>query len=593
MREWRRLGRLTIGPAVLCGLGMSCSSSSSSIDPGSAGAAAGGLGNADPGLGGSSSGTGGFASGTGGFASGTGGSASGTGGSASGTGGFATSAGGSVTGTGGFASGAGGFATSAGGSVIGTGGFASGAGGSGSGGRTFGSGGAGSGVGGAGSSAGGSGSASGGASGSGDGGSSPATGGTGNSGNPTACAITADLSLSSAIPTVGIATWSTNLANLDSAEIQFGLVETGPTMTAPVDLDAPDFRTLLLGMKGQRDYVVRIVAQGGGMTCTSEDYTLTTGAVANSVPVIDRNVINEGAIAKGFIVTSGGVGNFGFGPAVPAFIIDSDGDVVWWADAPTSTSRARMSWEGDAMWMMELNVENGGGEVRRVSMDGLDVQPNVSGLSGGHHDFTVAPGGVIAVIAWQGGCSAILERTPDGTVTPILPDVSNVYQTDRDCHTNAINYSPYDDTYTLSDRNVNLFVKISREGELIWQFGGTNPRGNHFTGSWSVNHGHHLQENGNFLFFNNGSMGAASAVLEFHLDEASWTATPVWEYRASPSSGTLGDAQRLPNGNTLVTYSNQGVLHEVDANGNLIQSFTTSSLGYAEFRESLYGPPTR
>src|SRR5690606_24847990 len=103
----------------------------------------------------------------------------------------------------------------------------------------------------------------------------------------------------------------------------------------------PSFRTLLLGMKGERDYDFQIVATTASGPCTSETYSLTTGPVSNSVPTISRQVFNDTAVAPGFIVASGGIGNLGggIGPgggggAVPAFIFDHEGDVVWWAPAP-------------------------------------------------------------------------------------------------------------------------------------------------------------------------------------------------------------------------------------------------------------------
>jgi hypothetical protein len=56
----------------------------------------------------------------------------------------------------------------------------------------------------------------------------------------------------------------------------------------------------------------------------------------------------------------------------------------------------------------------------------------------------------------------------------------------------------------------------------------------------------------------------------------------------------LGDVQRLANGNTLVTYCNAGVLHEVDASKALVQTWTFSgAVGYSEHRTSLYGAPER
>jgi hypothetical protein len=49
----------------------------------------------------------------------------------------------------------------------------------------------------------------------------------------------------------------------------------------------------------------------------------------------------------------------------------------------------------------------------------------------------------------------------------------------------------------------------------------------------------------------------------------------------------------LPNGNTLVTFSQGGLIHEVDSTGKLVMSLKTSGFGYTEFRESLYGAPPR
>jgi hypothetical protein len=89
--------------------------------------------------------------------------------------------------------------------------------------------------------------------------------------------------------------------------------------------------------------------------------------------------------------------------------------------------------------------------------------------------------------------------------------------------------------------------------------------------------------------------GGQSAALEYQLNETNWTATKTsWEYRAQGvNSPVLSDVQRLPNGNTLVTYSTVGEIHEVSSTGTLIQRLDTTSFGYAEFRKSLYGPPLR
>ncbi|HEX6764624.1 MAG TPA: aryl-sulfate sulfotransferase [Polyangiaceae bacterium] len=421
----------------------------------------------------------------------------------------------------------------------------------------------------------------------------------GGSGGAVSCTITATHTRSTAISTVEIVTFTTSLAGIASAHIDFGLAGSAPTMSAPVSLSEPSYRTLLLGMKAARDYVFRIVATSAAGTCTSQDYTLTTGALAANAPRVTRTVMNAAAQDRGFIVTSGGVAG-GMGSGVPAYIIDADGDVVWWAPAPMSTSRALMSYDGKDMYMMALNVTNQSmnGEMRKVSMDGMTTENNLSGLNAGHHDFTVLPDNGIAVIVWANMCSSIVERSASGQLTTVVANVNTLYRTSNECHTNAIHYYPADQTYTLSDRNVNAFVKIRRTGQLIWQFGGANPMGQAFTGSqsWTVNHGHQYLSDGTFIFFNNGPMqGGMSAALAYTLNETSWTATKAsWEYRVTGvNSAVLSDVQRLPNGNTLVTYSTAGQIHEVSPAGQLVQRVQASSFGYAEFRKSLYGPPLR
>ena len=72
------------------------------------------------------------------------------------------------------------------------------------------------------------------------------------------------------------------------------------------------------------------------------------------------------------------------------------------------------------------------------------------------------------------------------------------------------------------------------------------------------------------------------------------TATQLWSYTtADARSFVLGDVQRLPNGNTLVIYSVAGIMQEVSPTGDLVQTLSAGSFGYANFRETMYGPPLR
>ena len=98
---------------------------------------------------------------------------------------------------------------------------------------------------------------------------------------------------------------------------------------------------------------------------------------------------------------------------------------------------------------------------------------------------------------------------------------------------------------------------------------------------------------GTFYLFNNGTSGA-STVRGFKLNTSSMTATSSFTYSGSTiTSMVLGDVQSLPNGNILVTGSTSGQLTEVTTGSQVVATFKFSSLGYSEYRDSLYGPPPR
>ena len=415
------------------------------------------------------------------------------------------------------------------------------------------------------------------------------------------CTITAT-SMLGMIPTVGIVTFTTNFTGITGAEIRFGQAATGPTMTAPVDLGQTNYRTLLLGMKGSTSYVYRIVATSSAGTCTSPDFTIMTGAVPTSVATPTTTIMNTAAHFKGFMVTSSGVNGTG------AWIYDADGAPVWWSTGPSGTSRIQMSWDGSKMYLMSLNVQNSGaGAVKIMGMDGSGATM-ASGMAASHHDMTAIPGG-FATLLWNttgtdAPCS-LVERMENATTnTVIVADMNSVYNTSNGrYHTNSVHYYPSDNTYTLGDRNPNAYVHITRTGQLLWQLGGGTPKdmSKFFSGvsTWMVNHGHHMLADGSFILFNNGSMsGGSSAARVFKLNTTNMTATSSLTYMASGvSSNVMGDAQFLPNGNILVTFSQSGTIHEVSSSGQLIASYKSTSnpasFGYTEYRDSLYGPPPR
>ena len=553
-------------------------------------AGTGGGGGGGAGSGGGSAGSSG-GGGAGGGIAGAGGAVAGAGGGIAGTGGGIAGAGGSG---GAGRGGAGGGGAGTGGAVAGRGGAVAGAGGSG----VAGTGGGGAGVGGV---AGTGGSAAG-AGGTGGASCAPApAGGAGGTspGTPEICSFTIDAALSPAISTVGIVNWSTDLAGLSEARIEFTLndpraSELNRGSGGKIDIGGATHRALMLGLKAGRTYTYRVVATGAaGKVCTSPDRTLTTCPGAD-VPTVIRTALNPAAQSRGFIIVTPGVMGFAGRPRAPdvVYIIDADGDVVWWTSTAFQTSRALMDWEGANMWMVQI----GGGNVRRVGMDGLNAVTSIAGFAP-HHDLAVLPGGTIAallnVTTDTTRPSDLVERAPDGTMKTVVRLDSKIYKSSQAFHANGLRYHVADDSYTVGDRDAQLIVKLTRQGKVLWQIGGdcagapapkcaANALG-------STIHGQQQLDNGNLLVFRN-----AGDAREYKLTETATTLTTsvVWSYMMTGvQSDLLGDVQRLPNGNTLVTFSTGGFIHEVSPSGELLQTIEANTFGYSNFRESLYGPP--
>jgi hypothetical protein len=420
-----------------------------------------------------------------------------------------------------------------------------------------------------------------------------ATGGGAGTGTPPICTFQIDGAPSSAIPMVGVVNWSVDLAGLTGARIEFTLNDPAPDEInrgsgGPIDVAGTQHRALLLGLKPGRTYTYRIVATGGDTTCTSPDRTLTTGTVAN-LPTIMRTAQGATAPPPGFVVTT----DYN---ASTAFIFDADGDIVWWVAAPASCSRARMDWEGKNMWMLRSNGTQGlGGGVRRTSMDGTDVVDDVPGLSQAHHDLAVLPGGIVATLLWSGTASAasdLAERAPDGTIKTVVRIGDGVLPARASYHANSLSYRATDDTYVVGDLDAGGYVKLARNGTRLWRLASADLSGNH---------GHHLLASSLLVF---RARISPSLVHEFRLTESSGSvsASLIWTYDPGGSLNTiiLGDVQRLPNGDTLITYSNAGEMRVVSPSGALletIQVISTSGnrrqFGYADFRPTLYGPPLR
>lgn len=130
-------------------------------------------------------------------------------------------------------------------------------------------------------------------------------------------------------------------------------------------------------------------------------------------------------------------------------------------------------------------------------------------------------------------------------------------------HLNTIEPFPDENALLLSSRTQHKLFKIDLETEeLVWTMGVEGDLALEGEDRFFRQHAPEIQPNGNILLFDNGSLPEGtysrpwSRALELTYDPEQQTVEPVWSYRPEPDlfAPIWGDADRLENGNTLVTF---------------------------------------
>jgi hypothetical protein len=295
------------------------------------------------------------------------------------------------------------------------------------------------------------------------------------------------------------------------------------------------------------------------------------------------------------------------GHAAEAVLMDRYGKVLhrWryplrrlWPELAADPGNAKLEY-----WRRVYLYPNGDllGIYEGLGIVKLDARSNVlwAHRGGIHHDLQILPNGEIWVLDRVGKIvprinpkQGILEDmvtvlAPDGKVLrriSILKSLersqwaSLIDKTQREgdiFHTNTLEV--LDGRFADRDpafRRGNVLVSIlhldllavidpDRE-EVVWAR----------TGSWRRQHQPTFLDNGNLLLFDNRGAGPdRTRVVE--IDPA--TGKTLWQFGGTPEvdffSKTLGSCQRLANGNTLITESENGRALEVTRDGRVVWEF--------------------
>ena len=196
----------------------------------------------------------------------------------------------------------------------------------------------------------------------------------------------------------------------------------------------------------------------------------------------------------------------------------------------------------------------------------------------------------------------VVEVTPDGTEVSVWRSADHLDpETDVICPlesrdawggANDLTASADGNSFLISFRILNTVALVDRpSGAITWKWG-----------AGVISHQHHptYLDNGNVLLLDNGCHRRGlsySRVVE--VDPL--TSQIVWQYEGLPRVSFFthftGGAQRLPNGNTLITEGMTGRLFEVTLSGEIVWEYVSpfvvpSMFGMANsvFRAHRYGP---
>jgi hypothetical protein len=389
---------------------------------------------------------------------------------------------------------------------------------------------------------------------------------------------------------------------------------TATSSTPDVAISGPETITLpVFGLRPETSYSMWVTAlTTGGRTTDSPQLSLRTGSLPSYFPVF--SVERPGNPQPGYTMVAWTGTNIGgttpdlFNDQNAALIVDQDGQVAWYKEFP---GHIVLDWQRQPddnytaavdqanPWTTESyrQFDKLGNELRTWTIGG--------DLSIDDHELRVLANGDALLFATNARTMDLsgIGGQPQALVLgnllirmnsnnqfvfqwdsfdhlPAIDDLDPQIDPTGDIvdwtHGNAIDVTA-DGNYLMSFRNISQVVKIdSRSGAVLWKLGGSD--GN-FTflddplQGFSLQHGIRELANGNLLLFDNGASHdpPQSRAVEYQLDLNARTARMVWQYDANPAlfAFAMGFAQRLQNGNTLVTYGILPYVHEVNRAGEL------------------------
>ena len=312
-------------------------------------------------------------------------------------------------------------------------------------------------------------------------------------------------------------------------------------------------------------------------------------SVPSDFPHVDITVNNNPAPGHIFIDYSGSPTNY-------AMILDNSGAPVWYKRGSTARDfkvqkNGIITWTNFSGYDQNFNYLRSFGAVNGYSTDNHELQVLENGgyLLFGRRNETVnmsryVVGGKVDATVREtvlqeftaAGELIFQWRSWDNHDIRLMEywsyDDKPTSQSIRFVHMNAVDVDT-DGHLLVSSKRVSEVTKINRyTGEVIWRLGSGHPTdpgqdpylGQRLTilndplGQFDVQHDVRVVGENRYTVFDNHWLDRSpnSRAVEYQVDPNAMTATMVWQYQENPpyESYHMGNAQRLPNGNTLINW---------------------------------------
>ncbi|NLH48102.1 MAG: hypothetical protein GX444_05795 [Myxococcales bacterium] len=376
-----------------------------------------------------------------------------------------------------------------------------------------------------------------------------------------------------------IVTWTTSEAA--SSWVEFGPADGDYALLIGTDDLTTDHRVVVVGMHASTDYKLLAVSETASKTrLESQELSFSAASLPYVWLAGDLDVYEEGRTNDGWTLTNLSVQTMEGQLAVAMY--DMEGEPVWYYVPANFGARIDLvaSWVDDQYVLVGPSVQSGKRPFE-IDLEGNKVWEGPVETGSGmtddgamHHvlhkltngDYITTYNDVRSNVAGDD----IVEFDADLTTTwswsfwdHLTPKAQAI---GRDwTHVNTVLVDFADDIVYVNSFALSQFFKIDRtSGEILWTFG----EGGDFTADpdatypwYGGGHGIDALGDNQFLFYDNGLVGRNfSRAIIYQLDENTMESSIIWEYKGAGSDAwynmSLGDADRLDNGNILIVAGN-------------------------------------